>query len=372
MGTRRGGRGRRATRCFASRAAILATVAALVATACSGSATTTDAEPPGSSVASAGGSATTAARAGTPAGVPVPSPGCGRSAQAATDLERRTIPVGGAERWYLLTTPARHDGKTPLPLVVDFHGLLEGAQIHAAMSKFGELGASEGFVVATPNGSGEPVRWDVSPASSNQDLAFVDALLDQVGNDLCIDTSRVYATGLSYGAIMTSFLACQRANRFAAVAPVAGLMVPTPCDQPRKMPILTIHGTADPILLFNGGAGSRLGGLLGGGDPATPDTTRPPDLNGPGYPTNAAKWAERNGCEPAPTDTKVTENVIRRVYACPKDAPVEFLIVLGGGHAWPGSEFSKRIERIVGPTTFEIDATREAWKFFQRYQLPQP
>ncbi|MBI2705730.1 MAG: prolyl oligopeptidase family serine peptidase [Actinobacteria bacterium] len=359
-------------RTAASRAAIVASVAGLVATACSGAATTTGAESPGASVAAAAAPATTAAPAVTPIGAPVPSPGCGRSTQAATDLEKRTIPVGGAERWYLLTTPAKHDGKTPLPLVVDFHGLLEGAQIHAAMSKFGDLGKSEGFVVATPNGSGEPVRWDVSPGSSNQDLAFIDALLVRLGTELCIDTSRVYATGLSYGAIMTSFLTCQRSDKFAAVAPVAGLMVPAPCDQTRKVPILTIHGTADPILLFNGGAGSRLGSLVGRGDSTTPDTTPPPDLNGPGYPANAATWAERNGCQPAPTDTKVTENVIRRVYDCPKDAPVEFLIVLGGGHAWPGSEFSKSIEKVVGPTTFEIDATVEAWKFFQRYQLPQP
>lgn len=317
--------------------------------------------------------ASTAAPPTTPpgSGAPVPSKGCGTSTQGAIDKERRTVAVGGAERWYLLTTPTKHDGKTPLPLVVDFHGLLEGAQIHAGMSRFSELGQAEGFVVATPNGSGEPVRWDVNPQpAANQDLAFVDALLDQLGDQLCIDTSRVYSTGLSYGAIMTSFLTCQRSNRFAAVAPVAGLRVPEQCDQTRKVPILTFHGTADPILPFNADGKSQLGALLGKPDGSgTTETTKPADLTGSGYPANAATWAERYGCQPTPKDTKVTDKVIHRVYDCPAGAAVEFFIVIDGGHSWPGSEFSKAIEKVVGPTTFDIDATKQAWTFFQRYQL---
>jgi polyhydroxybutyrate depolymerase len=281
--------------------------------------------------------------------------------------------IGGAERFYLLTTPAKHDGKTPIPLVVDFHGLLEGAEIHTKMSNFGELAKTEGFAVAFPHGSGQPERWDVNPdVSKNLDLQIIDAMLDQLGNDLCIATSRVYATGLSYGAIMTSFLTCARSNRFAAVAPVAGLMVPTPCEQTHKMPIVTFHGTADPILTFNGGTGPGLSSILGAkDDPAkATTTTAPPDLNGPGYPEHAATWAQRNGCKPNPADTKVSDDVIHRVYDCPASSPVEFFIVLGGGHAWPGSEFSKNAEKILGTTTFDIDATKEAWRFFQRFQLP--
>ena len=62
--------------------------------------------------------------------------------------------------------------------------------------------------------------------------------------------------------------------------------------------------------------------------------------------------------------------VLRRTFDCPEDVPVEFLIVEGGGHSWPGSEFSQSIEAIVGPTTTEIDANAEAWDFFQRFALP--
>jgi polyhydroxybutyrate depolymerase len=350
------------------------TIGCLWLGACTSTTNSNDAGPatinpvgPATQPSGTSGTPTAASPGARAAGPAKPSPGCATSADGALDKERRTVEVGAGERFYFLSTPGDHDGKTPSPLVIDFHGLLEGAQIHTAMTNYARLAQSDGFVVAVPNGSGVPLRWDVKPGPENQDLAFVDAMLDQLGNDLCIDTSRVYATGFSYGAIMTSFLTCQRSDRFAAVAPVAGLMVPTPCDQARRVPILTFHGTADPVLLFNGGSG-RIPGIT----PAEESVPPPPpaDINGSGYPANAAQWAGRNGCAPTPVDTNVTEKVIHRVYDCPADAAVEFYIILDGGHAWPASAFSKMIEPFVGPTTFDIDATKLSWEFFQRFRLP--
>nr|AIA92428.1 CAZy families CE1 protein [uncultured Frankia sp.] len=69
-------------------------------------------------------------------------------------------------------------------------------------------------------------------------------------------------------------------------------------------------------------------------------------------------------------DEKVSDEVIHRVYDCPAASPVEFYIVVGGGHSWPGSSFSRAIGNIVGPTTFDIDATKLIWAFFQRFRLP--
>jgi polyhydroxybutyrate depolymerase len=361
--------------------AALAMVIVVAASACGGSATSVG-TPAGSAPGSAGTSpaatdGTTEAPSGTSApgsparSAPKPSAGCGTSKVRAVDAETHTLPINGTERFYLLTTPAAHDGAKPLPLVLDFHGLSEGAQVHTKMSNFGELAEREGFVVVFPNGQGVPLHWDANiDHQPNDDLTFVDAMLDQLGADLCLDTSRVYATGLSYGAIMTSFLLCNRADRFAAAAPVAGLQMPKRCTPSRRVPILTFHGTADPILKFDGTVGDLAGVMKGNPPGAVTSSTVPPDLNGPGYPANVAAWAKANGCGDTPTDTKITESVVHRVYPCPAGADVEFDIILGGGHAWPGSEFSRSIERIVGPTTFEIDATAEAWKFFQRFALP--
>ncbi len=303
-----------------------------------------------------------------------PSAGCGTSTVGRVTDERHEV---GADRWYLLNTPDEHDGTTPLPLVVDFHGLSEGAEIHGLFSAIGPFSQENGFVTVLPNGTGTPVAWNVSPdRTANPDLVFVDALLDQVSQDLCIDTSRIYATGLSNGAFMSSVLACTMADRFAAVAPVAGLQRPASCDPSRPVPVLAFHGTADPILLFNGGINAdALAPVLnpGGAEPAETATTTtmpPADLNGEGYPAAAQAWADGNGCTGEPTDTDLTDTVIERTWDCPAASPVVFEILEGHGHSWPGSSFGSSIEAIVGPTDLSVSANELMWAFFQRFALP--
>jgi polyhydroxybutyrate depolymerase len=311
----------------------------------------------------------------TAAAAAVPSAGCEGGASPQAELEEATLDVRGASRRYLVSSPAWESGGDPLPLVVDFHGLAEGADVHAQMTQLGPLGVEEGFVTVFPHGTGQPVRWDVEPdVDANDDLAYVGALLDTLESERCIDTSRVYATGLSNGAMMSSVVACTMTDRFAAIAPVAGIALPDGCDPSRPIPILTFHGTADPILLFNGGVGTGvLNSALGGGGGETTTTTMPPaDLEGPGYPETVRQWAALNGCDESSTDEDVSDTVLLRSYDCPPEAPAEFYVVEGGGHSWPSSEFSRSIERIVGPTTFDIDASALAWAFFQEFSLPAP
>ena len=303
---------------------------------------------------------------------PVPSDGCEAGAVAEANQVEAMLSVRDAERRYLLSAPAWEAGDEPLPLMLDFHGLAEGADVHAGMTQLGPLGIEEGFVTVFPHGRGQPVRWDTgTDPAANDDLAYVIAVLDRVEQERCIDTSRVYATGLSNGAMMSSAVACAMADRVAAIAPIAGIALPEPCDPARPVPVLTIHGTADPILLFNGGIGTgALDAALGGQAAATTTTTAAADLDGAGYPETVRSWAALDGCETTATDERVSDEVIRRTYDCPDDAPVEFLIVEGGGHSWPSSEFSRSIESVVGPTTFDIDASREIWDFVSRFQLP--
>lgn len=338
---------------------------AVVAGACTSDTNAADAEaserlPGGDSSTTTDAPTTTAAPAAT----------CTPSG-AAGELQQRDLSTDTEDRWYLLSAPESESAE--LPLVIDFHGLAEGAETHSNMSQFSALATSENFLVAFPNGTREPVSWRVGPdtvgADVDLDLAFVAALIDDVAADHCVDRSRIYATGLSNGAMMSSYLACARSDVFAAVAPIAGVTAFTDCEGSRAVPMMGIHGTADPILLFNGGVGDIAGALDGGTVDGVADAS---DLDGPGYPAAAAAWAQRNGCEPDYTDTEVTDTVIHRVWTCPDDADVEFYIVMGGGHSWPGSDFSAAIESVVGPTTFDIDATQLAWDFVSRFSLSDP
>jgi polyhydroxybutyrate depolymerase len=361
-----------------STAFVTAVVAlAVVAGACSGS------DPKGAvaagtaakSTTTTTATSTTTAASGSAPGKAVPSPGCAAPGAVGTPgpnspvkEERRTIDMAGTERWYLLTVPASA-GAEPAPLVLDFHGLAEGAQFHTQVSGYSDLAEKKGFVVAFPNGLGQPAAWNIEAGGPNPDADFVDALVARLGADLCLDLSRVYATGLSNGALLTSVLGCSRSSTFAAVAPVAGVTFPPNCMPTAPVPIVAFHGTADPILEFNGGvAGDVLAGALSG--QAVSTTVAPPaDLNGPGYPEAMAKWAAANGCEGF-DDTNVTATVIHRVWDCPEGADTEFWIVVGGGHSWPGGTAfdNPGIARIVGPTTKDISATELSWDFLSAHR----
>ncbi len=266
--------------------------------------------------------------------------------------EERQLAVDGVERRYLLTVPTAHDGDTPLPVVFDFHGLTDGADVEAARTGYSAVAERDGVVAVFPEGTGNPLHWDASPDPGNVDLRFFDALVDELGAELCLDTSRIYVTGFSNGAMFTSTLLCERSDVLAAAAPVSGVIDVAGCAPDQPVPLIAFHGTADPVLLFNGGV--NLPGLQGGSS-----TTRPPvDLDGPGFPATVAAFASRNGCAPTPQDTELSDQAVRRVYDCPAGADVEFDIVLGAGHAWPTAE----------KTASAVDATRDGWEFMRRFR----
>jgi polyhydroxybutyrate depolymerase len=299
-----------------------------------------------------------------------PSSGCSSSHPEVT-LAKQTIMVDGMARWYLISTPPPSASQHPLPLVIDLHGLDEGAQLEALTTQFSPLGQADGFITVFPQGTKDPVQWDTDTGPGNYDIDFLSQMLDQIETAECVDETRIYATGLSDGAIMTSLLACEMSNRIAAFAPVSGVQLPPHCEATRPVPILAFHGTADPILLFNGGIGTAvLSHAIGKtGGPAPSIKVPPAKLNGPGYPATVAAWAKRDGCGAVPVNTLIEPHVLQRVYRCPPGVAVEFYIILGGGHAWPGSQFSEKIASITGPTTFEINATTTIWAFFKRFQI---
>jgi polyhydroxybutyrate depolymerase len=292
------------------------------------------------------------------------------AAVAAGD-SKITLQSVGVERYYYRYVPRVNDGK-PLPVVVDLHGYLEGAEVHKQHTALGPYGDEQGFVTLTPHGPGTDgvPRWDTEATSA--DMTFIGKMLDDVEGALCVDTARVFVTGLSNGAMMTSAIACAMSDRVAAVAPVAGVTEIEDCGATRPVPVVAFHGTEDGFLAYDGGLGEQALSL-----PA-PDGSgrRLRDLrvggvgeDGPAVPEIVADWATRNGCEPTPNDEPVADDVTLHAFACPDDADAELYEIKGGGHTWPGSEFSKAIESSVGPTTFSIDANEIMWHFFVAHPL---
>jgi polyhydroxybutyrate depolymerase len=299
---------------------------------------------------------------------PRPSDGCDTETNVGSGEEQLTLVSNDVTRTYFRHVPPSYDAAEPLPLVVDLHGYLEGATIHKAHSRLGTFGDEHGFITLTPEGSGTPVHWEVELRSP--DVKFIGQLLDEAEQTLCVDTRRIFVAGFSNGAIMSSILACSLADRIAAVAPIAGIRDFRRCRPDRPMPIVAFHGTEDQVLSFDGGLGPVGLNLPTDVPGQTVGQARPQLAKGKSIPDTAAAWAKRNGCKKKPTPDSIAADVTMLRYSdCDGGAAVELYEIIGGGHSWPGSEFSRAIESVIGPVTFSIDANELMWDFFQKHPL---
>jgi polyhydroxybutyrate depolymerase len=145
----------------------------------------------------------------------------------------RKLTVDGRERSYFLHLPPRDDADKPLPLVLAFHGAGTNAPIMAFASGLSAKADKEGFAVVYPNGTGEGdllLVWNsggfrgANARGRPDDVAFVEAVRDDLASIAAVDPKRVYATGMSNGGMMCYRLAAELADRIAAIAPVAGTM----------------------------------------------------------------------------------------------------------------------------------------------------
>ncbi len=377
------------------RLTILFLATTLLAAACSGdddgsveaSATTSDtvdtagsdtSENEGTPAATTTAPSTTAAPQLPPD--PIPSAACTDPPEgpAIENGARVDFASGGTDRYYFLAVP---DSTEPVPLVLDLHGYTEGAGIHAAHTNLGGLGATEGFAVATPHGDGTPAQWGFDPSTA--DVGFFEDLLDHVEATVCVDRARVYATGLSNGAFMSSLLGCLLPERIAAVAPVAGVQTHDDCPIENPTPLLAFHGTDDSFVSFEGGLGESVAQLPNpdGSGGSLEDVIDEADssvaeelaeVEAMTVPETVADWAEQNGCEPEPVESPVGTEVRHIDYDCPAGGDTQLYIIDGGGHTWPGSEFLADATDLVGHTTFDIDANTLIWEFFREQWLEEP
>lgn len=265
---------------------------------------------------------------------------------------------GGLTRRYLLYVPDSYNPDMPTPLVISIHGFAEWPAHQMEISGWNTLADQHGFIVVYPQGTSFPLRWtthavDSSAAGLPDDTGFIADLIDRLSAEYNIDPQRIYANGLSNGGGMSNRLACELADRIAAIGGVSGayLYPPEACQPARPVPVIAFHGTADEIVPYNGGPSRMF------------------DIPFPLVSEWAAAWAERNGCAGEVESLAVSPTVDRVHYTgCNQNAEVVFYTIAGGGHAWPGGEPIP--EWIVGYTTMEINATRLMWEFFSQHPLP--
>lgn len=263
------------------------------------------------------------------AGEPDGAAGDAAAAPAACDPPRPVVATdapqsfrfGDQPRAYLLALPDEYDGTTEYPLVFSFHGFAsskEGQNANAAMA---EKGTARGYIVVTPDALGEPRDWNYfgNPARAD-DFGFVDALVVDVSERLCIDADRVYAAGHSAGSAFAGFLQCKPPYRFAAVAMVAAF-IPTTCPVDQATPsVIAFHGTADPAVPYDGGS-------VGGGAAGIPSVLQ-----------TLEQYADAYGCDRPPTEDDPAAGVeTDTLTGCVGSSEVVLYTIVGGTHDWPGN-----------------------------------
>jgi len=334
---------------------------ALLATACSsgGEATTT----PGAADTTAPASTEPAT---TDAGTEDTEPESDGCASNQPGVDSFTIDAGGAQHPVRILLPSSYDG-SPLPLVMNWHGLGSEGPQQAQFSDYETLAEAEGFLVAHPTGVPGPGdtrnSWELTQFDDpgRDDIAMAEAMIDRLVADYCADPARVYSTGMSNGGFFTSRLVCELPHRIAAAVSVAGLTHPEGCAPDRAVPFMAFHGTADAVVPFAGGTSTLVE------DNATPAAL---DFFNQVMPEEFAEFAASNGCDPEPTVEAVSGEVTRYDYVnCTDGVGQVFFEVADGGHTWPGSPLGPFLLDALGYTTEDVDATADGWAFMSQYSL---
>jgi polyhydroxybutyrate depolymerase len=276
----------------------------------------------------------------------------------------RTRLVGGLNRTYLVHVPEGHDQKTPIPVVLALHGATMNGPMMAWFSGLNRKADEAGFIAVYPNGTGRfsSFTWNggncCGLAVQNQvdDVAFINALLDDLMGSYHVDTRRIYATGISNGAVMAYRLASELSDRIAAIAPVSGSMGTEIRQLKRPVSVLHFHGTLDEYIPFHGGKGNK----------SITDTDFWP------VEQSIRSWVESNGCDENPKIDLLSKSsdeltVTRRTYASGKDESEVVLVVIeGGGHTWPGM---RSPTATLGKSALNISANDLMWEFFEKHPM---
>ncbi len=298
---------------------------------------------------------------------------------ACYPLQHGSLELDGLTRNYYYYVPSSYDGKTPVPLVLSFHGMHSSGMGQQSLTKMDILAEKEGFIIVYPDGQPIPEGLGILQDSSMivgyqglwnftdqgiSDLKFVSILIDKLGGtdtaegEFNIDRTRVYAVGMSNGGIFSHKLAIELSHKIAAVASVTGPLAGIMTDKVPARPITVIQasGDADPVLAWNG---NDALGTLSVDDTvawwtkhnrtsATPVIEEyPPAV--PEDPTRVTKYTYAGGIN----DTKVILYKIKQM-----------------GHTWPMGPQYLPIP-LIGNVSYQIDLNRAIWDDIKDVRHPK-
>lgn len=251
-------------------------------------------------------------------------------------------------RTFVVTVPSNYDPSNPSPLLFAFHGNGMDGEFLKSRTKFDSLTFDQRYIIVYPNSIygawTDGCDCNLSDQKRVDDLAFVDFLIDSMKKAYTIDTTRIYGWGVSQGAAFLQRLACERAEKFAAVSSYLGTLryfAARECNPSTSVNIQIINSTDDPDVLWNGLE------LLPYSFLSVPDVVK--------------KWSGINGCSDSASviyyEDKVDYiNVEKYIYKdCLSNKEIELIKIINGGHYFYRND--------------EFDYSSEAINFFNKHNL---
>ncbi len=236
-------------------------------------------------------------------------------------------------RPYNFKVPVGYNKTRPTPLVILFHGYGATGATQDLYFQLGALADVKTFLYAYPDGTLDPTGqhfWNATDACCDfynnpvNDVAYANAIIDDVEKKYNVDAQRIYIVGHSNGGFMSHRLACE-APRVAAIVSLAGAewLDATKCKPHGPVSVLEVHGDVDTVVLYPGGT------FVTGGTYPSARTT-------------VADWAKLNGCKGALIDdgTRLnidhlipgSETIVEHYAGCKTGGDVQLWTIQGGSH----------------------------------------
>jgi len=268
---------------------------------------------------------------------------------------RFSVVHDGLTREYLVHVPKSYRG-APAPMLIALHGGGGDADNQANDDNYKLISKSEqaGFIAVFPNGysrfpGGVLATWNAGACcgaaqkSDVDDVGFIRDVIHRVERQASIDPKRIFAAGMSNGAMMSWRLACE-APEIRAIAPVEGTDNTTRCTPSRPVAVIEFHAADDPNVPFNGGVG-----------------VGPSHADFVSVPATQAKWVKIDRAQEQSKRVLTVTGAHCDVHVPkPGGAPVELCVTDSGGHSWPGGGTKNGRKQ----PSMAIRANDLMWSFF--------
>ena len=171
--------------------------------------------------------------------------------------QTRVVKINDTLRQFTVYQSTKINDEEKVPLLLNFHGSGMTAIEHMLYTQTNKLAEDKGFIVAYPQGINNDwnVGFEQDYDNGTKDVEFISVLIEKLIKNYPIDSTKIYATGLSRGGFFVQRLVAELPHKIRGFASV-GAPMPTEVQkriQSQEMvKAMYVHGTKDEIVSRDG------------------------------------------------------------------------------------------------------------------------